>query len=74
MDFTHGLLFFVIGCSITVVGFFIAFLVIRYNAKKELERVRKQNEYKVHPYGDDTVWVITLETLEHYLKMLNHLR
>ena len=55
MDFTHGLLFFVIGCSITVVGFFIAFLVIRYNAKKELEIVRKQNEYKVHPYGDDTV-------------------
>ena len=74
MDFTHGLLFFVIGCSITVVGFFIAFLVIRYNAKKELERVRKQNEYKVHPYGDDTVWVITSETLEHYLKTLNHLR
>ena len=55
MDFTHGLLFFVIGCSSTVIGFFIAFLVIRYNSKKELERVRKQNEYKVNPYGDDTV-------------------
>jgi len=55
MDFIHGITFFVIGITITVVGFFIAFLVVNYNIKKELERIRKQNEPKVHPYGDDTV-------------------
>jgi len=55
MDFQHGILFFIIGCSVTLIGFFIAFLVINYNTKKELERIRKQKEYKVHPYGDDTV-------------------
>jgi len=46
---------FTIGCSITIIGFFIAFLVINYNKKKEDEKIRKQNEPKVHPYGDDTV-------------------
>ena len=55
MDFQHGILFFIIGCSVTLIGFFIAFLVINYNTKKELEKIRKQKEYKVHPYGDDTV-------------------
>ena len=58
MDFIHGITFFIIGITITVVGFFIAFLVVNYNTKKELERIRKQKEPKVHPYGDDTVWVI----------------
>ena len=58
MDFIHGITFFIIGITITVVGFFIAFLVVNYNTKKELERIRKQNEPKVHPYGDDTVWLI----------------
>ena len=55
MGFSHGILFFVIGCTVTLIGFFIAFLVIRYNMKKEKEKLEKQNEYKVHPYGDDTV-------------------
>ena len=55
MDFSHGILFFVIGCTLTLIGFFIAFLVIRYNMKKEKEKLEKQNEPKVHPYGDDTV-------------------
>jgi len=58
MDFIHGISFFIIGFTITVVGFFIAFLVVNYNTKKELETIKKQKEYKVHPYGDDTVWVI----------------
>ena len=55
MDFTHGILFFIIGCTVTLLGFFIAFLVINYNKKKEEERIKEQNKPKVHPYGDDTV-------------------
>ena len=55
MNFEHGLLMFIFGCTITIIGFFIAFLVINYNKKKEEERIKKQNEPKVHPYGDDTV-------------------
>jgi len=55
MDFTHGILFFIIGCTVTLVGFFIAFLVINYNRKKEEERIRELNKPKIHPYGDDTV-------------------
>ena len=46
---------FVFGCTITIIGFFIAFLVIRYNRKKEDERIKRKNESKIHPYGDDTV-------------------
>ena len=37
MDFQHGILFFVIGCTVTFVGFFTAFLVVNYNKKKELK-------------------------------------
>ena len=55
MNFEHGILMFIIGCTATFVGFFIAFLVINYNKKKEEEKIKKQNETKVHPYGDDTV-------------------
>ena len=55
MDFQHGILFFVIGCTATIIGFFIALLVINYNKKKEEERIKRENETKVHPYGDDTV-------------------
>ena len=54
MDFQHGLLMFIFGCTITLIGFFIAFLVINYNKKKE-EEIKKQKENQVHPYGDDTV-------------------
>jgi len=35
MDLTHGILMFFIGCNITLIGFFIAFLVVRYNISKE---------------------------------------
>ena len=55
MDFQHGILFFVIGCTITIIGFFIAFLVINYNKKKEEERIKRKKEGPIHPYGDDTV-------------------
>ena len=55
MDFEHGLLFGIFGCLATFVGFFAAFIIINYNKKKEDERIKKENEPKVHPYGDDTV-------------------
>ena len=57
MNFEHGLLMGIIGCLATFVGFFIVFLVINYNKKKE-EEIKKQKENIVHPYGDDTVWVL----------------
>ncbi len=55
MDLQYGILMMFIGCSVTFIGFFVAFLIINYNKKKEEERIKKENEYKVHPYGDDTV-------------------
>ena len=55
IDLQHGLLMFTIGCSITIIGFFIAFLVINYNKKKEDEKIKRKKEGPVHPYGDDTV-------------------
>ena len=62
---------FFIGCTITIIGFFIAFLVINYNKKKEEERIKRKKEGPIHPYGDDTVWqkniqrqIIGIEMLE----------
>ena len=55
MDFEHGILMFVIGCTATITGFFIAFLVINHNKKKEEERIKRKKEGPIHPYGDDTV-------------------
>jgi len=58
MDFSHGLGLFFIGCTVTFVGFFMAFLVINYNKKKELQRLKELEERKKFPdhyYGDDTV-------------------
>ena len=56
MDIQHGLLMFFFGCTITIIGFFIAFLVINYNKRKEEEKIKRKKEKLVHPYGDDTVW------------------
>ena len=55
MDLQHGLLMFAFGCTITIIGFLIAFLVINYNKKKEDEKIKRKKETIVHPYGDDTV-------------------
>ena len=55
MTIGYGLLMGLIGCAVTIVGFFIAFLVINYNKKKEKQKLEKQKENKIHPYGDDTV-------------------
>ena len=35
MDLQHGVLFAIIGCTATLMGFFIAFLIINYNMKKD---------------------------------------
>ena len=35
LDLEHGILMFIFGTSITLIGFFIAYLVIMYNYKKE---------------------------------------
>jgi len=58
MDFAHGILLFFIGCTLTFVGFFTAFLIINYNKKKELQRLKEIEDRKKLPnryYGDDTV-------------------
>jgi len=57
MTFTHGLGLGVLGCIVTFIGFFMAFLVINHNRKKELEKIeRKKNKIQGSYYGDDTVW------------------
>ena len=38
LDLEHGILMFIFGTSITLRGFFIAYLVIMYNYKKEQKR------------------------------------
>ena len=58
MDIEHGISLFFIGCTVTFVGFFTAFLIINYNKKKELQRLKELEERKKFPdhyYGDDTV-------------------
>ena len=58
MDFSHGILFLLIGCTVTLIGFYIGFLVINYNKRKELKRLQEIEDRKKLPnryYGDDTV-------------------
>ena len=55
MDFTHGILFFVIGITLTLVGFFIAFLVINYNLKKQKQKLEDKKNRPHGFWGDDTV-------------------
>ena len=59
MDITHGISLFFLGCTVTFVGFFITFLVIDYNRKKELKKLKEIEGRKKGPmshyYGDDTV-------------------
>ena len=38
LDLEHGILMFIFGVSFTLIGFFIAFLVINYNHRKEQKR------------------------------------
>ena len=51
-DLTHGFIFFLIGCTVTIVGFFIAYMIASNSTKpkKELTEVQKSiqelNKYK----------------------------
>ena len=38
MDLQYGLLLGFLGCTATFVGFFIAFLIINYNMKKDKKK------------------------------------
>ena len=38
MDLQHGVLFAIIGCTATLMGFFIAFLIINYNMRKSKKK------------------------------------
>lgn len=40
MDFQHGLLMGFIGCTVTFIGFTIAYLVANYHHKKEIKKKR----------------------------------
>ena len=61
MNVAHGFAMFFLGCTITFIGFFIAFLIINYNQKQERKKQLKETGpladlYKVMPgvkYGDD---------------------
>ena len=54
MDLTHGILMFFIGWSITFIGFFIAFLVIRYNLSKDMKKELTEVQKSVkNLYGED---------------------
>tara|TARA_A100001015_G_scaffold180922_1_gene201369 strand:- start:1296 stop:1472 length:177 start_codon:yes stop_codon:yes gene_type:complete len=57
IDFEHGLLLGIIGCTATIVGFFIAFLVVNKVKRKEREDELRKRENEKNPYyfGDDTV-------------------
>ena len=58
MDFSHGISLFLIGCTVTFLGFFIAFLIINYNKKKELQKLQEienRKKFPDHYFGDDTV-------------------
>ena len=57
MTLGHGLAMGLIGCTVTFIGFFIAFLVINHNKRKEEKRIEeKKNKIPGSYYGDDTVW------------------
>ena len=38
LDLEHGILMFIFGTSITLIGFFIAYLIIMRNYRKEQKR------------------------------------
>ena len=47
-DLTHGFIFFIIGMSITIIGFFIAYVV----AFKNYENAIHKKNRKPHPLDD----------------------
>ena len=55
MDASYGIGLGVLGCIVTFTGFFIAFLVINYNRRKQKEREEEKKNRPHSYYGDDTV-------------------
>ena len=58
MDIEHGFLMFFMGCSITFIGFFIAYMVasnvVMKKEPKELSEVEKSlKNLRYDTYGDD---------------------
>ena len=58
MDIEHGFLMFFMGCSITFIGFFIAYMVasnvVMKKEPKELSEVEKSlKNLRYSTYGDD---------------------
>ena len=63
MDLQHGILMFFIGCSITIIGFFIAYTIAMnahnklHQSKKiikgPLDDLNKNMPRKYEKYGDD---------------------
>ena len=43
MDLQHGLLMFLIGCSITIIGFFIAYLVAFKNYENAIHKTNRKS-------------------------------
>ena len=42
-DLTHGFIFFIIGMSITIIGFFIAYVVAFKNYEKAIHKTIKKH-------------------------------
>ena len=57
MDFAHGLLMGVFGCLVTLVGFFIAFLVVNHNVRlekrKNIKHTGPMADLNKNIYGED---------------------
>ena len=52
MNLEYGFLLFVIGCTVTFIGFFIAFLIINYNQKKE-KRIKNRPKNPLYDLNKD---------------------
>ena len=55
MDASYGIGLGLLGCIITITGFFIAFLVIKYNHKKQKQKEEAKKNRPHGYWGDDTV-------------------
>ena len=42
MDFQHGILMFIFGCTITIIGFFIAYMVAFKNYEDEIHKTKRK--------------------------------
>ena len=54
-DLTHGFIFFLIGCTVTFVGFFIAYMVASKSQKKPRELTDIEKEMLVKELEQDVI-------------------